>query len=477
MPVFDAAPIQGVPAPYWLVEVIKTLGFALHLIPMGLWLVGTPVSLLLWLVGGAASKRLAQRFLQQLPIIVAFGVLFGMASLLFTQLTYPNAFFTSTILLAAHWLGAVPLFFVGYAATCFAAGCARAEKIWRTALHLCVATCCYVGVGLVFSSVWAFFERPYEWEGVWRNSTFSFGELVLGGAATASGLGRYWSDYLLFLRFAGIVGVGFFALATWFVFDAYYLYRGPRKLTSEEISRLRAAENEDDSEEGKRKKRAPRKPIQENAETYTSRTTGLAFFLMLPGFLVAAAAIGKYALESTAPLQNEEHWNPLLWNVLLGGIGASMIFPFFFVLLNKLKKISGRSLAISMIFCESMLVGFYATLRQILQNARLFPYFDPSKSCSSEFPMVPILAFLVVFLGVATTTSLVVATLSPKDKKRSAKKLKKSPKPSKNSTSDKQESKEPQKPNVSQSPNSAQRPSGAPNPQFRNLNNRQNLRR
>ncbi len=478
MLVFDAAPVQGVSAPYWLVEFIRTLGFALHLIPMGLWLVGTPTAILLWLVGGVASKRLAQRFFQQTPVIVAIGVLFATASLLFTQATRPNAFFTSSILLAGHWFAAVLLFFVGFCASRFAAAGALAEKRWRTAFHACVATCCYAGVGLFFSSFWTFWERPYEWEPVWRNSAISFGKLALGGAATASGLGAYWSDPQIFLRFAGVFGVGFFALATWFVFDAYYLYRGPRKLTSEEISRLRAAENAEEPEEGKRKKRAPRKPIQENAETYMSRTTGLAFFLMLPGVLIAAAAVGKYALESAAPLQNEERWNPVLWNVLLIGIGASMIFPFFFVLLNKLKKLSGRSLAVAMIFCESSLVGFYATMRQILQNARLYPYFDAKEALESEsFQQIPILAFGVVLLVGATIVLLVVATLAPKDKKKTSKKQKKAPKIPKNGSPDKSETKETPKQSVSSTQNADKRPSVAPNGQIRNLNNRQNLRR
>ena len=476
MPVFDAAPVQGVSAPYWLVEFIKTLGFALHLIPMGLWLVGTPTALLLWLVGGVASKRLAQRFFQQTPVIVAIGACFGMTSLLFTQATRPNAFFTSTILLAAHWFAAILLFFVGFCASRLASSGARVEKRWRTAFHACVATCCYAGVGLVFSSVWTFFERPYEWEPIWRNSAISLGKFTLGGAATASGLGAYWSDPLIFLRFAGIVGVGFFALATWFVFDAYYLYRGPRKLTSEEISRLRAAENEEDPEDGKRKKRAQRKPIQENAETYASRTTALAFFLMLPGLLIAAAAIGKYALDSASALQNEERWNPLLWNVLLGGIGASMILPFLFVLLNKLKKLGGRALAIWMILCESSLVGFYASMRQILQNARLFPYFDASEALASDsIQWIPIFALAGVLLVVATIVAIVVATLAPKDKKRT-KKQKKSSKALKNGSSEKSETKESSKPSISPSQNADRRPSGAPNPQIR-LNNRQNLRR
>ena len=474
MPIFDAASSQGMPAPYWLVEFFKTLGFALHMIPMGLWLVGIPTCLLLWLLGGVTSKRLAQRFFQQIPVIVAFGVCSGVLPLLFTQLAYPKAFYTSTILLGAHWFAIIPLFLIAYYASCFAASGAKAEKIWRTAFYVCVASCCYFVIGLIFSSVWTFFERPYEWESIWSNSSISLGKVVSKGGGTSNGLGVYWSDLTIPLRFAGIVGMGFFALATWFVFDAYYLYRGPRKLTAEEQSKLRAADSSEESGEGK-KARVPRKPIQENAEKYAYWTTSLAFLLLLPGLLIAAAAIGKYALQSSASLEHDENWNPVLWNVLLGGMGASMVFPFLFILLNKLKKIGGRTLAIMLIICEGFLVGFYATMRQILQNIRLRPYFNVcDASASDSFSWLPIISFFVILALVSSIIIVIVSILAPHDKKRSSRKPRKAAKELKTSDSGKSESKEPQK-NVS---GNVQRTNAVPNTQqIRTLNGRSNLRR
>ena len=55
MPLFDAATAQGLPAPFWFVQLFKTLGFALHLIPMGIILVGLPFSLLFWLGVGSVN--------------------------------------------------------------------------------------------------------------------------------------------------------------------------------------------------------------------------------------------------------------------------------------------------------------------------------------------------------------------------------------------------------------------------------------
>ena len=80
-------------------------------------------------------------------------------------------------------------------------------------------------------------------------------------------------------------------------------------------------------------------------------------------------------------------------------------------------------------------------------------------------------------LVVATIVLLVVATLAPKDKKKTSKKQKKALKIPKNGSPDKSETKETPKQSVSSTQNADKRPSVAPNGQIRNLNNRQNLRR
>ncbi len=474
MPVFDVAASQGASAPYWFVELFKTIGFALHLIPMGIWLVGIPCSLLLWLFGGVTSKRLAQRFFRQLPLIVTLGVSFGVLPLLFTQLAYPKAFYTTTIVLGAHWFFTTFLAALAYYVSYLAACAARAEKFWRTALYAFLASCCYSLLGLIFSSVWTLFERPWLWESVWADSAYSIGKFVLGPAATASGLGYYWTEVSVFLRFAGIVGIGFFALSTWFIVDAYYLYRGPRKLTSEEQARLRAAEAaEEEAEEEGKKSRPPRKPIQENAEAYVSWTTSVAFILLLPGLLISAPAVGKYALDSAGAFVDDENWNPILWNVLLCCAGASMFFPFVFILLNKLKKLSGRALAVMSIVCEVALVGVYASMRQILQNARLGFYYDIKGSCEAgDVDWIALIVFFVTFVLSFSLVFFIVGRLSSGDKKRPAKKPRKAPKEEKNADSGKEKGSESSLGASGQARGNVIRSSSGSNPgQIRSLNN------
>ncbi|MGO9111433.1 MAG: hypothetical protein ACLP9L_19575, partial [Thermoguttaceae bacterium] len=45
------------PAPPWLILVMKTIGFTLHAVPMNLWYAGIPVAMLLTVLGGEHGRR------------------------------------------------------------------------------------------------------------------------------------------------------------------------------------------------------------------------------------------------------------------------------------------------------------------------------------------------------------------------------------------------------------------------------------
>ncbi len=442
MPLFDPASTSALPAPYWFVELFKTLGFALHLIPMGVMLVGLPCCVLFWLFGGVNSRRLAQRLFQQFPIFVALCINFGIVPLLFVQLAYSKAFYSSTIIVAAHWLGFLPILFLAYCACYFCANGAKKEKKWSTLFFACFAILCFYAIGAIFSSVWTFFERPCL---LWRTMSSSsrvidaLGGLTLGGLGTASGLGVFWRDPIIYVRFAGVVGLAFYAFAFWIVFDAFCVYGGPRKLTDEEELALLEAEETATDDSGKsRKRKRMRAPIQENPDVYPYWALSAACCLVFLGALVAFPALGDYLvnkLSAETVFSARENWNPVLWKVLFYGTFSFLVLPLVFLILGKLRKISGKALALSMVVCELGLVGFYATLRQTIQNLQLEPYFNAKAADdSSAVQWSPILAFLGVFVVTIFIVGLIVSltaktrTRLPGDGKKTkpAKKEKKS---------------------------------------------------
>lgn len=441
MSLFDSAVTSGFSAPFWFVEFFKTLGFALHLIPIGILLAGIPFAGLLWLLGDVNSKRLAQRLFQQAPVFMAFGINFAIVPLLFVQLGYSKVFYSTTIILAAHWAGLLLLVFLAYLACYLCASGARREKKWSTLFFACVASGCLLGVGLIFSSVWTLFERPYELERLRELSSYSFNflgqSLTLGGNGTASGLAVYWgnpastADPVVFLRFAGILGLAFHSLGFWIVFDAFYLYRGPRVLTDEE--ELRLLEAKEALEQGKKVKQ--RLPIQEDPTVYSKRVISVACFLVVLGLLIAVPSLVEYIIRRLQFVA-ESAPNTFTHSILLWGTLTSLVLPFFFLVLAKFNKLEGKTLAFCLTFCELLLVGFYAALRQAIQNIQLSPYYVPKEFETIEgIEWSPIFVFLgvlvLVLTWIAVLVSLMAKSSDSSNKGLSKPKKQKAPKKSK----------------------------------------------
>ena len=216
----DPATLSGLPAPYWFIQFFKILGFALHSIPMHLWLVGLPLALLLLLIGGPNAKRFARRLLAQLPILMALGINFGIVPLLFIQTAYYKAFYPATILTAWHWLGIIPLVLIAYYLLYAVSALSGDGHRWRPILYGIAASFCLIAVGLIFASAWGLMASPERWPEIWGAKS---------NAAAANGLGTNWGDMTVYLRFAAIVGLGFLTVSTWAVFDAWFLDSGKGK--------------------------------------------------------------------------------------------------------------------------------------------------------------------------------------------------------------------------------------------------------
>ncbi len=64
--------------------------------------------------GNQHARRFAARLLQQMPVIVAFGVNLGIVPLLFVQVAYYKVFYPATILMAWFWLAIIGLLIPAY---------------------------------------------------------------------------------------------------------------------------------------------------------------------------------------------------------------------------------------------------------------------------------------------------------------------------------------------------------------------------
>ena len=103
-PLVDPIPL---PAPVWLFKILHDLTFALHLASVDLLLGGVMLGIAFSLLGRAQA---AGMIMHRLPTLMAFVINLGVPPLLFAQVLYGRALYTSSVLIGAWWISVIFLF-------------------------------------------------------------------------------------------------------------------------------------------------------------------------------------------------------------------------------------------------------------------------------------------------------------------------------------------------------------------------------
>ncbi|MBD3174107.1 MAG: hypothetical protein GF320_02920 [Armatimonadia bacterium] len=115
-PAVDPIPL---PAPVWLFKVLHLFTLSLHFTAVHL-LIGGLVLGTIWAIaawrGGDDSplREPARQVMRRLPVVMAFVINLGVPPLLFTQVLYGRALYTSSILIGVFWIGVIVLMVVLY---------------------------------------------------------------------------------------------------------------------------------------------------------------------------------------------------------------------------------------------------------------------------------------------------------------------------------------------------------------------------
>ncbi len=209
----------NLPAPIWFVQFFKALGFTLHAIPMNLWYAGLLIALWLHLRGNTHGQRFGARLLQQMPVIVAFGINLGIVPLLFLQLAYNRVFYPATILMAWFWLAIIALVTLAYYGVyAYAWGLRQqgnAMAAWRKAAGWCAAVF-FLAVGFLFANGLSLTEHVDRWADLWKQHS-------VAGAATGTALNI--GDPTLIPRWLLMFGLALGTTAVWLLVDATWFAR------------------------------------------------------------------------------------------------------------------------------------------------------------------------------------------------------------------------------------------------------------
>lgn len=115
IPVYQPLPF---PLPVWLMQTLLVVGFYLHAIPMNIILGGGFLASILFFLGRkdktSFSYRAAKIYTLSLPIAISFAITQGIVPLLFIQLLYGPAFYTSSILMGIPWLSIILVLLISY---------------------------------------------------------------------------------------------------------------------------------------------------------------------------------------------------------------------------------------------------------------------------------------------------------------------------------------------------------------------------
>jgi hypothetical protein len=173
IPAVDPIPL---PAPVWLFKALHVLTLSLHFIAvemlLGGLLVATALNLLASLsrenprggVRRAASAALARR----LPALMTYVINLGVPPLLFAQVLYGRALYTSSVLIGAYWIAVIPLLMACYWLLYrFAAGTEAGKSVWWIGL---LAWLIAGFIAQILSSNMTLMLRPEVWQAMYFKS-------------------------------------------------------------------------------------------------------------------------------------------------------------------------------------------------------------------------------------------------------------------------------------------------------------------
>jgi hypothetical protein len=345
----------GYPAPYWFLVFFKVLGFTLHMVPMHLWYAGLLVMLLIRWRGGPDARRLSERVINAMPIIVALGVNFGIVPLLFTQVAYYKVFYPASILIAWPWFSIFILLTLAYYGVyIYVVGLRRNRmtRLQRAAGWL--ASLLFVGIGFVFANNFSLMTNVGAWSGLWESAS-------VGGAA--SGVALNTGDPTLWPRWLMMFGLALTTTAAYVVVDTGFF------ATSE-------------------------------SDEYKRRATGFALRLYTVGIVWFAVTGSWYIFGALRPeVRTLLFGGPLVVLTALTALGPGLTW--LLILLAARGGLT-RGLALLAGLAQFGVLALNAVSRQIVQNAELVPYLDvTAEQVNPQWsPLIVFLVLFVVGLGV-----------------------------------------------------------------------------
>ncbi len=216
-PAIDPIPL---PAPVWLMKSLLVLTFALHIAAVQILLGGLMVVPGLNLLGrSSASRTMALAFARRLPVVMTYVINLGVPPLLFAQVLYGRALYTSSVVIGLYWILVIPLLMLCYWLLYrFSARMEEGKTAWwSSAFALLIA----ISIAKIYVSNMTLMLRPEAWQAM-----YAAGQ---SGTSLPSGDSSMMWRWLMALAggpvFAGIWALWLASRSTFGVDDKRFLTR------------------------------------------------------------------------------------------------------------------------------------------------------------------------------------------------------------------------------------------------------------
>lgn len=345
----------GYPAPYWFLVTFKVLGFTLHLGPMHLWFAGVLLAMILPQWGGPQAQRWSARLMQQMPVVIALGVNFGIVPLLFTQVAYYRVFYPATIVMAWPWFSIIVLLtFAYYGVYIYVTGLKEGAQLtpfkrlagWASAML-------FIIIGLFFSNGFSLMTNLSAWPQLWQSTS-------IAGAPLGTALNL--TDQTLWPRWFMMFGLALTTVGAYTAFDAGIF-------------------------------------ATRESQDYKRWVAGFAWGLYTVG-LIWFAIMGSWYVFGTWPTEVREQMfaSPLMLLTALTAFAPGL--PWLLLLAQR-QKIS-QILAVATGAAQFGVLALNAISRQMVQNIELSKFLDvTAEPINMQWsPLVVFLALFVLGLGV-----------------------------------------------------------------------------
>jgi hypothetical protein len=210
-PAVDPIPL---PAPIWLLKLLHIVTLALHFVAVEMLLGGLLLAVVLSLFRNSApSLVIARALARRLTVVMTYVINLGVPPLLFAQVLYGRALYTSSVLIGAYWISIIGLLTLTYWLLYQFSG--RLDK-GRSAWWIGLAAWVLAGsIARLLSSNMTLMLRPEIWRQMY--------------SASSAGIYLPSGDPTLFPRWLLMMCGGLFVAGMWMVYLA-----GRNTFTTEE---------------------------------------------------------------------------------------------------------------------------------------------------------------------------------------------------------------------------------------------------